>query len=521
MDGSNVGGDIQIADQTGTSACIANIGSLRIQTGENLAANKRVEIYPLTGNGNLVIKGNLDIVNGSNGAELDANNNNISVGGNWTNYNEAAFIEGINTNVTFNGTTLQTLNCIGGEEFSNFTINNSGAGLLINQNLQIDNNFTLTSGLINLNNNNLNLGTSIANAIVNGGSTSSYVIGWNGAVNGNIIHRVNSNGLYKFPIGDQTVGGYTPAEVTFTSGTYSNATLTCTLNDGIQPDLLNPTASTNYLSRYWTIEQTGISNFLYNINYSYADAGDEVGVAANMWPYKHNAQGWITCWGASANPGTFKQGAGSFNPGTKTFNWSGLTTFSDFTGIGNGTPLPISLIDFKATPENDVVRIEWSTLSETNNDYYTVERSKNGKDFEPINKISGAGNSNELLNYMIYDNSPYIGLSYYRLKQTDFDGKFTYSTIRHVRFNKSNSNDELRILNYLNVFMLLSINFAEHQDIQIQIYSMVGGKTLQDISFSQVKTQDIQIPIEQLANGIYVITITGKEVFNYKFFITK
>jgi hypothetical protein len=50
---------------------------------------------------------------------------------------------------------------------------------------------------------------------------------------------------------------------------------------------------------------------------------------------------------------------------------------------------------------------------------------------------------------------------------------------------------------------------------------MVGGKTLQDISFSQVKTQDIQIPIEQLANGIYVITIIGKEVFNYKFFITK
>ena len=520
MDGSNVSGDIQIADVNGTVGCVAHLGSLRIQTGENLAANKRVEICPLTGSANIVIKGNLDIVNGSNGAEFDANNNNLAIGGNWTNYSEAAFIEGINTNVTFNGSVLQTLNCIGGEEFTNFTINNSGAGLIINEDLQIDNNFVLTNGLIDLNNNNLHLGTNLSNAIVTGGSTTSYVIGWNGAVNGNIIHRVNGNGNYKFPIGDNTVGGYTPADVTFTTGSYNNATLTCTLNDGIQPDLLNPTTSTNYLSRYWTIEQTGVSNFLYNINYSYADATDQVGVAANMWPYKHNAQGWITCWGATANPGTFKQGAGSFNPGTKTFSWSGLNTFSDFTGNGNGSPLPISLIDFTATPENDVVRVEWSTLSETNNDYYTVERSKNGKDFESIYRLFGAGNSNELRKYMDYDNNPYMGLSYYRLKQTDFDGNFTYSTLRLVNFDKGNSNDEIRIVNHLNQFLLLSINFAEHQDIQIQIIS-TEGKSVQNLNYSQVKTQDIQIPLEQLANGIYVITISGKEVFNYKFSISK
>jgi hypothetical protein len=371
-----------------------------------------------------------------------------------------------------------------------------------------------------LNGNNLTLGTNTFNAIVNGGSATSYVIGWNGAVNGNIVHHVNGNGNYKFPIGDNTLGGYTPADITFTTGSYSNATLTCTLNDDIQPNLLNQTVSTNYLSRYWTIEQAGISNFLYNINYSYADAADEVGVAANIWPYKHNAQGWITCWGATANLGTFKQGAGSFNPGTKTFTWSGLTSFSDFTGNGNGSPLPISLIDFTATPENDVVRVEWSTISETNNDYYTVERSKNGKNFESIYRLNSAGNSNDLMRYIAYDNNPYRGLSYYRLKQTDLDGNFTYSTLRTVNFNKVNLNDKIKIVNHLNQFLLLSINFAEPQDIQIQIIS-TEGKAVQNLNYSQVKTQDIQIPLEQLANGIYVITISGKEVFNHKFSISK
>ncbi len=121
---------------------------------------------------------------------------------------------------------------------------------------------------------------------------------------------------------------------------------------------------------------------------------------------------------------------------------------------------------------------------------------------------------------MVYDNRPFMGLSYYRLKQTDFDGNFTYSTLRPVNFNKGNFKDEIRIVNHLNQFLLLNINFAEPQDIKIQIIS-TEGKAVQNVNYSQVKTQDIQIPLEQLANGIYVITISGKDVFNQKFSISK
>ena len=119
-------------------------------------------------------------------------------------------------------------------------------------------------------------------------------------------------------------------------------------------------------------------------------------------------------------------GVGTVNPGTRTITWDGLYSFSEFTSIGNGTPLPISLLDFNVRPVLNQVEITWTTASETNNDFFTVERSQDGREFIPIGVVDGAGNSNTILNYKLMDADPYVGISYYRLKQTDFDGKFEY-----------------------------------------------------------------------------------------------
>lgn len=82
------------------------------------------------------------------------------------------------------------------------------------------------------------------------------------------------------------------------------------------------------------------------------------------------------------------------------------------------------------------VIIAWATASESNNDYFTVERSKDGISFEAIVEVDGAGNSdNYFLNYKVTDFSPFEGTSYYRLKQTDFDGKFALSDVKAVNFN--------------------------------------------------------------------------------------
>jgi len=99
-------------------------------------------------------------------------------------------------------------------------------------------------------------------------------------------------------------------------------------------------------------------------------------------------------------------------------------------------PLPIELISFNAACENDKVLLSWSTATETNNDYFTVEKSFDGINFTAIAEVNGAGNSNTVQDYFAYDYEPSQHLSYYRLKQTDFDGKYEYSDLINIQCNQ-------------------------------------------------------------------------------------
>ncbi|MFI5204352.1 MAG: T9SS type A sorting domain-containing protein [Flavobacteriales bacterium] len=84
--------------------------------------------------------------------------------------------------------------------------------------------------------------------------------------------------------------------------------------------------------------------------------------------------------------------------------------------------LPAQLVSMNAAYTNEKVEIEWITASETNNDYFTLERLVDGLNFEKISQIKGAGNSNQANAYFFEDTEPLDGITYYRLKQTDFDG---------------------------------------------------------------------------------------------------
>ncbi len=97
--------------------------------------------------------------------------------------------------------------------------------------------------------------------------------------------------------------------------------------------------------------------------------------------------------------------------------------------------LPVTLVYFEANAENELVQVRWETAAEENNDFFTVERSRNCVAFEEVTRVDGPGNSNATTKYSWTDTSPYEGISYYRLKQTDFDNTFAYSTIKAVRIN--------------------------------------------------------------------------------------
>lgn len=101
------------------------------------------------------------------------------------------------------------------------------------------------------------------------------------------------------------------------------------------------------------------------------------------------------------------------------------------------SPLPVELISFDATvvDEQKSVVLEWETASESNNDYFTIERSVDGYNWESITSVNGMGNSSVTTRYAYKDRQPMKGVSYYRLKQTDFNGDSEFFDIRSVMIN--------------------------------------------------------------------------------------
>ena len=108
------------------------------------------------------------------------------------------------------------------------------------------------------------------------------------------------------------------------------------------------------------------------------------------------------------------------------------------------------LVSFNAYPHADEVNVIWSTATEINSDYFTIERSADGITYENIISLPGAGNSSNMLYYSATDHYPLSGLSFYRLKETDVDGSLTYSLPVSVRFDNASNEFELAATHILN-----------------------------------------------------------------------
>lgn len=139
-------------------------------------------------------------------------------------------------------------------------------------------------------------------------------------------------------------------------------------------------------------------------------------------------------------------GTGVTTTGTNaamTLSRTGLTAYGQI-GIGgdNTNPLPVTLVSFTATAQGKDAALNWITASETNNSGFDVERSLDGRNFEKVSFVKGAGNSSRSLDYTLTDRNALTSAKvvYYRLKQIDFNGKFEYSNIVKVTANSANVN---------------------------------------------------------------------------------
>lgn len=171
-------------------------------------------------------------------------------------------------------------------------------------------------------------------------------------------------------------------------------------------------------------------------------------------------------------------------------------------------PLPIELLYFDATKESNSVRTEWTTMSERDNDYFTIERALDGYNWDAIGKVAGAGNSSSQLDYVWYDKYPEIGTLYYRLKQTDFDGKFSYSEIRSVIFGSDNTQSIVLYPNPTDGTINLSILGDELKGATIQLYSVSGQLVNQLDDFSG---KFYSFDLSPYQNGVYLMKISDNQ----------
>lgn len=158
--------------------------------------------------------------------------------------------------------------------------------------------------------------------------------------------------------------------------------------------------------------------------------------------------------------------------------------------------LPVTLINFTAEKVEENAQLYWTTASEENNDYFLVEKSMDNVNYEEIDRVKGAGNSNVLINYQSIDYNLAEGISYYRLLQVDFDGKFSISNVVAVR--NYNDNEVAIFPNPSNGEM----NVETKEDVAVTLYS-VSGQELANYHF-QANTIN-KIDITNQPKGIYFL----------------
>jgi hypothetical protein len=381
-------------------------------------------------------------------------------------------------------------------------------------NIAANGSLTLTSGRIKTDS--VNVLTLMNNATSNIGNDSSYVDGYL-----NYQMAAATTRTLVFPIGRDSV--YRPVQLTVNHNATTNYTysallrnesaraLNRTLGDGIS--LVSD-------MRYWQIERLLTSTMVKsNANLAgnqtitlYYDYTDYVTDAPNLRIVKNTPaepNKWINIGGVgSAN------GKGFI---TSTSDPSAFNTFSDFT-LGNfgggGNPLPVTLVDLKATAMEKAIEVEWTTGAEINNKGFEVQRSEDGLHFTAIGWVDGNGTSNEHHRYVWEDREviPNV-LYYYRLKQIDFDEQFEITRIVSAMLKEETKEaiSWATITGNASALRQLIVNAKEEGILEMYTYNSAGAMVHQLKQRALNGLNQFEIDTNQpLPSGTYITVIKLK-----------
>lgn len=177
-----------------------------------------------------------------------------------------------------------------------------------------------------------------------------------------------------------------------------------------------------------------------------------------------------------------------------------------------GAALPVKLVDFSASATRKEVTLSWATVSEVNNDHFSIERSADGINWSSIGTVTGAGNSSTRKNYQYTDRLP-LAAAYYRLKQIDIDGSFAYSLVQFTR--SQSASGAITVFPVPNAGQ--SIQFAGMTEIRNWTLSVLNNTGVL-VHNTQLTSNTVQLPV--LKAGTYILQLKNQvsgEVTNLRY----
>jgi hypothetical protein len=489
---------------------MAPSGILNIQLGDRLTASNNLTLQSgifsvpggdINNQGFVQVGGNLNVTSGSANMPPAVH---LEFGG--PNAQTVSFASG--TNSFFNGN-ISFVKTAPGPITLNSQIVLDAASQLI----------TFTGGVINSTSvNTLNFAGNGAIAV--GGNSSSYI-------DGPVLRSGTS--AFTFPTGDG--GIYAPIHISGAgfNSVLPNATYLAQYvrsnPDGTYPtDQLSPTNPPELKIselEYWILDQQGPATTGPRVWLSYegsrSGVTDPTTIGVTAWDFPG-------FWQLIGNGGLQNVAGVSYvsSASTNVSNVSSadpVFTLSTIDEIAN--PLPVTWLSFTGRYFNGSVDLNWSTSLEVNNEEYTIERSADGQSFTTIGNVAGVGNTSSVSRYTFKDTNPLSGSAYYRIKQTDRDGKFSYSEVIRVA-NGEVALKGLRLFpNPSSGKMPLTIENGNwsNKKVTITIYNAVGGIVRQEqITFGS--DSRAKINVEALQKGSYFITTSiNNERQTMQFFI--
>jgi len=449
--------------------------------------------------------------------------------------------------MNFNGTLAQTIGGTSASTFYNLTINNAAGVTLAKPTTILGTGTVGTSGTLALTTGLLN--TDATNLLIMGdaSTTPALTSASTSYVNGPMQYQKASasTSTLNFPIGTSpdcrpfvlTVNHTSALQYNYTAQLY-NADPWAAFSS--VPTDMPATVDTISGVHYWKIDRvdnsTGLPSSSANLGYSagvypliklYFGTNDQVYQGANLTIVKNTSATpatWIDI-GATCAIGNFNTGQVGFV--TSTTSGTPFNSFSSFSLGSKKTgwdPLPISLLNFSAIPNGDKVDLKWETITETNNAYFTVEKSKDGVNFTKLIDLPGAGNSTSYKEYVETDYQPYMGTSYYRLKQTDKNGAYNYFNMVPVTFTAAGQQSIVLFPNPVTENtsdLTVKVVGYQSQEVLVVLRDVQGKEYLSKVLLSEDDNHVFIVDgTKSLPAGSYIVTASSNnKIYNYKLIV--